>query len=105
MLINVIVKIRMTKQEVERDLMPTLTPPPGGYFYWWENLLMTKFPLPDGGQGETPVMLWKDDMVVEVVDEEDIYKLPTDDDDCDCPLCSGKLESDLRKILDYLDQD
>jgi len=29
-MINVIITLRMTKAEVERDIVPNLTPPPGG---------------------------------------------------------------------------
>ncbi len=94
----------MTKTEVERDIVPHLTPPPGGYFYWHENRLMVKFPLDDKWE-ECPCMLGKEDMIVEVVDEKDLYKPPPADDSCKCPFCTGKLEDNMQAILDYLDQD
>jgi hypothetical protein len=104
-LINVIITLRMTKAEVERDIMPNLTPPPGGYFYWWETMLIVKFPLEDGEWAEAPCMLGKENMIVEVVDEKDLYKLPPADDSCKCPFCTGKLEDYTREILDHLDPD
>jgi hypothetical protein len=83
--IEVIVTIRMTKLEVERDIFPNLEIPPGAYFYWYEYTPMMKW-----GDIEVPTMIGKEQMMVEVVDEKDLYKLPTDDDDCDCPFCTGK---------------
>ncbi len=87
----------MTKVEVERDIFPHLETPPGAYFYWYENTPMIKWEDTD-----TPVVLGKEQMFVEVVDEEDLYKLPTDDDNCDCPFCSGKLDDAMREVLDCL---
>jgi hypothetical protein len=104
-MINVVITLRMTKAEVEREIIPTLVAPPGGYFYWWNNKLIVKFPLGDGEIAEVPCMLGKENMLVEVVDEKDLYKLPADDDDCDCAFCSGKLQDFAREILDHLDQD
>jgi len=99
-LIEVIVVLRMTKREVERDIFPTLTIPPGAYFYWWDNLPMMKW------EGmEIPVVIGKESMPVEVVDEEDLYKLSTDNDDCSCPFCTGELSNEMREILDYIDSD
>jgi hypothetical protein len=103
--IDVIVTIRMTKAEVERDIIPNLTPPPGGYFYWHNNMLVVKFPLGDGEWAEAPCMFGKEDMMVEVVDEKDLYKSPPDSADCKCPFCTGKLGDDMREIFDHLDQD
>ena len=104
-MINVIITLRMTKAEVERDIVPNLTPPPGGYFCWHTNKLIVKFPLEDGEWAEVPCMLGKEQMIVEVVDEKDLYKPPPADDSCDCAFCSGKLEDYAREILDHLDQD
>ena len=92
----------MTKAEVERDIMPKLTPPPKGYFYWHDKMLIVKFPLDDGEWAEVPCMLGKEQMIVEVVDEKDLYKLPTDDDSCDCVFCTNKLDDAMREILDHL---
>ena len=103
--IDVVVTLRMTKLEVERDIIPNLTPPPNGYFYWFGNILVLKFPLEDGEWGEAPVVFGKEDMVVEVVDEKDLYKLPPADAGCKCPFCSGKWSGELREILDHLDND
>ena len=50
-------------------------------------------------------MLGKEMMIVEVVDENDLYKPPPADNSCDCAFCSGKLEDYAREILDHLDQD
>ena len=104
-MIQVIITLRMTKAEVERDIVPSLTPPPKGYFYWHDKKLIVKFPLEDGEWAEVPCMLGKEMMIVEVVDEKDLYKPPSVDDSCDCAFCSGKLEDYAREILDHLDQD
>lgn len=73
-MIKVILIISMTKEEVERDIIPGLKTPPQGYFYWWENRLMVKFPIGNGEIAEVPCVLNKDDMLIEVVDKKDIYK-------------------------------
>jgi hypothetical protein len=90
----------MTKIEVERDIFPTLTIPPDAYFFWWDNIPMMKW------EGmEIPVVLGKESMPVEVVDEEDIYKPPADIDTCDCAFCTGELANEMQEILDYIDSD
>ena len=64
-----------------------------------------KFPLGNGEWAEVPCVLTKEDMLVEVVNEEDVYKPHTADNTCNCAFCSSELGKQMREILDYLDQD
>lgn len=100
-MIDVVITLRMTKAEVDRDILPGLKAPPGGYFYWWGNMLIVKFPLDDGEWAEVPCMLGKQDMIVRVVDEKDLYKIDTVEPDCSCAHCAGKLQDAVDEILDH----
>jgi len=94
MTINVTLMIRMTRQEVDRDIVPTLDKPPDAYFYWWNHSLMMKWMDID-----IPVILTKENMLVEVVDEKNLYDAPVE---CNCPLCTMSDEEldALTKIFD-----
>ena len=81
--------LRMTKEEVEKVILPQLHLPKGAYHYWYNNELVVVQPMPPPlSRREGPVLIALGAIHVEIVDKVDSeYNDFSDIILCTCENC------------------